>query len=267
MTGLQLISPRFVHAPLSTCQDFTDNCLSVAAGLCSAESINTRLQNAFSPTTVPGGLYATHLVSVFQPLDPAAPSGPAELHLNAACVEGPQQACTPDPMLPQVLATTATNQGSTACYTPSTAEVNTRAGTPAAYVPGANTSGPACFRMDLPLLTLDLAGIVLPLVNATVSGTYAPSAQPTQVVSGVITGFLPETTAAALVLPGSLGAPLAGQPLYAFLQAGGRQVGGVAGGCNMGGGANEDDADSDGGVRGFRFFLNFEAETINWTVP
>lgn len=39
----------------------------------------------------------------------------------------------------------------------------------------------------------------------------------------------------------------------------------VPDGCNVGGGTHEDDADMNGSVRGFWFFLNFVAEEITWT--
>jgi hypothetical protein len=38
-------------------------------------------------------------------------------------------------------------------------------------------------------------------------------------------------------------------------------------GCNRGGGTHENDADMNGGVRGFWFFLNFTAERVTWTGP
>jgi hypothetical protein len=178
--------------------------------------------------------------------------------------------CGPDAM-PDIVAAMVTNLSRGTCYTPIAADVNTRAGTPAAYSPTANTVGAPCFVSDEVMITVNLSGITIPLQRARVSATYSGT-PPTRLVTGVVTGFLSERAAADILLPDTL--PLVGgDPLYSHLQAGNRTATNSMGmsvpdGCNVGGGTNEDDADTlSDGTRGFWFFLNYEAELVTWTGP
>jgi cysteine-rich repeat protein len=270
VTSLRLISPRIVASiPFGGCQDITDNCPSVA-GICASDSLNTELLNALRPMSMSGS-YSLHIVNLFRPLSPAAATTPAELHLNPVCDEAPTpDSCGPDPT-PDVIMTTTNNQTAGTCYTPVAADVNTRAGTPAAYSPTANTVSAPCSISDPVTLTVTVSGISIPLANARVGATYTGS-PPNRLVSGIVTGFLSETAAADITLPADLPV-VGGDSLYEHLQAGNRTATNSAGmsvadGCNRGGGASEDDADTGpGGVRGFWFFLNFEAERITWTGP
>jgi len=126
---------------------------------------------------------------------------------------------------------------------------------------------------DEATITVSLSGILIPLQHARVSATYSGTAPNRRLVAGVVIGFLPEAVAADIVLPMTLPAPVGGTPLYTHLQAGNRSVMNsmgmtVADGCNVGGGTNEDDADTLTGLgRGFWFFLNFDAAEITWTGP
>lgn len=265
ITELRLISPRIVVNVVFSCQDITDNCPSFL-GSCQADSINTMLATGLAPMSA-GGDYTLNIVDVFRPLNIAAASSPTDLHLNPACMEGPNpDACEPDPTMPDLVSALANNTSVGNCYTPTPAEVNLRAGSPAMYgPPTVNTVDGPCFSSSVANLTISVGGIAIPLTDATVSATYDGS--PTDaLISGVVTGFLSETDATTVLLPATL--PLVGgDPLYEHLQAGNRTVAGVRDACNVGGGTHEDDADMNGAVRGFRFFLNFEAEAVTWTDP
>jgi hypothetical protein len=267
---LQLISPRItMDVPFGGCQDVTQNCASVFGG-CVADSVSTNFANALNPTSAPNGTYSLHLIELFRPLSPAAASTPVELHRNAQCVEAPTpDSCGPAPV-PNLATSNANNLGAATCFTPAAADVNARAGTPAMYSPTANTVGAPCFISDAGNLTIPFLGIDLPLTNARVAATYWGS-PPSSLVSGLIVGFLSEAAAADIILPATLPV-LGGESLYQHLQAGNRAVSNSAGttiadGCNVGGGAHEDDADLDGTVRGFWFFLNFTADAVTWTGP
>ncbi len=268
ITQLRLISPRItVAVPLGGCQDITDNCPSLFGG-CQADSVNTLLANALNPTSTMNGDYSLHIVSLFRPYSTTTATTPADIHVNAACMEMPTpDACGPDATAPNVVMSSVTNTTMGACFTPVAAEVNTRAGTPASYTPGVNTVTGPCFLSDPEMLMIDIGGIAVPLRDATLAATYSgtmPSSR--RLVSGVVRGFLSEADAIAATLPASL--PLVGgDPLYEHLQAGNRTVMMHTDGCNVGGGTNEDDADMNGTTRGFWFFLNFTAEEITWSGP
>jgi len=270
---LDLVSPRVVvNVPIGGCQDITNNCATVPVLGCQADSVNTQIQNALTmdADTPPDGLYDLSVVSLFRPLGPTAPTSPLELYLNPDCTTATPASCSPG--MATMLSATATNlPGGSTCFTPVAAEVNTRAGGPAAYAPTVSTVSGPCFNSSETTLTISLSGIMIPLERATVSATY--SGTPTnQLVSGVIRGFLTDRAAADTLLPTTLPAPLGGAPLYSVLQAGNRTTTNTAGmsvadSCNRGGGTNEDDGDMNGTTRGFWFFLNFRASLATWTGP
>ena len=261
VTNLDLISPRIVASiPFFGCRDVTQT---PVAGF----SVNGELDTAIQPMSS-GGDYSLHLVQLFRPLAPASAVTPSELHFNPVCMEAPTpDSCGPDPM-PDVVPSNANNLSAGTCYTPIASDVNASPGM--TYSPTANTVGAPCFVSDEETIMVTLSGISIPLTRARVAATYMGT--PTnRLVTGVVTGFLDETTAADIVLPGTL--PIVGgDRLYEHLQAGNRTImdsmgGSVSDSCNVGGGTSEDDADMDGTTRGFWFFLNFQAELITWTGP
>lgn len=259
ITQARLISPRAVFRPLLTCSDITDP--PGALGL----SVNGELASALDPADG----YSLHMVNVFQPLAPGSASTPLDVHLNAACTAGTPDSCMPDAS-PEVVMTMANNRSSGACFTPDPSLVNTSVGTPSAYSPGVNSPNGPCFVTPTQsiTITLDVSGTPLPITleDALIAAEY--DGTPTSgLVNGVITGFMSETVAADTVVT----LPVIGaRSLYSLLQAGGRSVMDSSGatidsGCNVGGGPVEDDADMNGSVRGFYFFLNFQAEIVDWT--
>jgi len=261
ITDLDLVSPRITVSDSllrPNCQDITNDCARAIFGICGEDSINTQLETAIDPTSS-GGSYDLHIVELFQPLNPAAASTPTEVHLNAACMEGPPESCGPDPSMPDFVMGSAANMTSGTCYTPDAAEVEDRAGSAAAYDPAANTVSGPCYISSIPALTVTISGIAIPLTNVSISATYS-GAPPSRLISGVVTGFLSSDDAVAVTIP-----VLDDDPLYEHLQAGNDMHMGTADGCNVGGGVDEDDRDMEGGVTGFRFFLNFEADEVTWT--
>jgi hypothetical protein len=263
ITNLDLVSPRVVVVPLIGCADVTQM---PVAGF----SVNDSLDTAIRPVSAGGGAtYSLHVVNVFRPLAPEAPTSGLDIHLNAACMESPTPDACMAGAMPDFVRTVANSRATGSCFAPVAADVNTRAGTPAAYAPTVNSVAGPCFVTDEGLLTVTLSGIAIPLTRARVSASYSGSPV-TGLVTGVVTGFLSERAAADVILPATL--PLVGgDSLYQHLQAGGRTTTNTAGrsiasGCNVGRGAVEDDADTlPDGTRGFWFFLNFQAERVSWS--
>jgi cysteine-rich repeat protein len=268
ITQLNLVSPRIVATVFTICQDITSNAPSIM-GNPIGPSVNSLYSEAIGPVSS-GGAYSLHMVPLLSPLDPGTPTSQLIFHLDATCQEGsPLDSCDPGES-PTIFTEGATNLTDGTCFTPVVADVNTRTGTPAAYVPTANTVGAQCFYSEQGELLVDVYGLAVPLHHAHMAATYTGS--PVDgLVSGVITGFLPETVAADLVFA-EADPILGGQRLYSTFQAGDRTVldslgASIPDGCNIGGGTHEDDADVVDDVTGFWFFLNFTAEQVNWTVP
>jgi cysteine-rich repeat protein len=273
---LELVSPRIVlNVPLGGCQDITNSCARAGFLGCQADSINTQLATGVTlDTSSPlDGLLDLSVVNIFRPLGPASATSPFDIVIGAACT-APMATTSCSLGTGTSVSTIANNMvGGSTCFAPVAADVNTRAGAPAAYAPTANTVSGPCFVTNETVITIALAGINIPLERARVSATYSGS-PPNQLVSGVIVGFLPERAAADILLPATLPSLIANKPLYNFLQAGGRPVNNTAGvsvtsACNIGGGTAEDDADNVTGpaARGFWFFLNFRANVVPWTSP
>lgn len=267
VTSLDLISPRIVYnVPLRGCRDLTETPTDIPFS--GPFSVNMALQDEIDS-------YGLNIVSLFRPLAISSATSPLDVHFDSACAAGtPRDSCGPD-ATPDIVMTTANNMTTGTCFTPVAADVNTRAGTPAAYSPTVNTVGGPCFVTDETNLsvTFEVSGspLVVPLQRARIAATY--SGTPTdRLVTGVVTGFVTDRVAADTTITLDFVGTVR---LYQLLQAGNRATTNTAGmtvndtTCNLGGGAMEDDGDTitSGGatVRGFWFFLNFEGEVVDWS--
>lgn len=266
ITSLDLISPRVVYnIPFRGCRDLTETPTNIPFS--GPFSVNMALQDEIDS-------YGLNIVNLFRPLQPSVATSPLDVHFNADCMMGMMRdTCGPN-MMPDLVMTTANNTSVGTCYTPVAADVNTRAGTPAMYMPPVNTVSGPCFASSETSLsvTFDVSGspLVVPLQRARVAATYSGS--PTSsLVTGVVTGFITDRDAADATVT----LPFIGTVrLYEMLQAGNRSTTDSMGRtvndttCNLGGGPMEDDGDTItmGGspVRGFWFFLNFEADLADW---
>jgi cysteine-rich repeat protein len=150
--------------------------------------------------------------------------------------------CKPGTLPPESVMSTAMTSGT--CMQPF-------AGTTHGYNPGITSSTAPCFVSTATSVTLTLAGIPITLHDARVSATYSGSPA-TQVVNGLLEGFISETDANNTTLPASL--PIVGgQPLSSLLAGG-------SGAC-----PSYSDKDTDNGVVGWWFYLNFTAPTVPWS--
>jgi hypothetical protein len=117
-------------------------------------------------------------------------------------------------------------------------------------------SGP-CFLSDPEDIVVNMSGTLIPLHETRISATYAAGAPPTTLVTGVLSGFISEAEARAVVLPDSL--PLVGgDTLYEHLAAG-RAAGSSC--------SSEDDRDMRGSERGFWFYFDYTAVRATWSGP
>ncbi len=232
----------YASLPIFGCRDVTD-----FVPLSLAEPVNTTLQNSVDD-------YTLNYITVHRPLDLAMMTNPIDL-VDGECMAG---ASSGDPDVCQVgmgtvFPYTGTNlPAGMTCFTPDPSRYN--------YLAPNTSSGP-CFVTDVQDLSVTVSGTAIPLIDAQVTATYSGGSPPTQLVSGVITGFLTVADAMAAIIPSGA---LAGDSLYQHLADGGAS----GSSCS----SNDDTVmytPSGGGpaVNGFWFFLNFTSDQADWTGP
>jgi cysteine-rich repeat protein len=232
---IRLRDPHF-YVDAIWCQDLTD---SAFLGF----SVNGALQDSIDD-------YTLNYLTVHRPLDLAMSTNPMDVVIDGECMAATPDICQVGTGMSNP--TTANNLAAgMTCYTPDSTTLNP------GYMPPNTVSGP-CFVSDPIDLTVNVSGIPIPLSDARVAATYSGGLPPTQLVTGVISGFLSEADAMSTILPGSL--PLVGgDTLYQHLAAGGAS----GSSCEDG----EDDRDSYMGTTGFWFYLDFTAELVDWSGP
>ena len=230
LTDLDLRDPHF-YVNAVGCRDITDTPL---AGF----SINGEIQASIQTDRDFDGFLDLSYVLEFLPLDQGATTLP--LQFGQAVCAAPLAGTSCGALL--IPTPTMATLGSTlACLAP-------LPGTTRPYSPAIVTTAPACFASDAVTLVLGLAGIPVTLRDARVAATWVGDPA-TQLVNGLISGFVSEADANAVILPASL--PLVGgQPLSALLPGGG-------GNC-----APHSDKDVNNGVVGWWFYFNFPAARV-----
>jgi hypothetical protein len=123
-------------------------------------------------------------------------------------------------------------------------------GTTGSYLPTISTPAAPCFSTASATVQVNFLGTAVTLHEARIAATY--DSGPTNLINGLVTGFVSEADANATILPSTL--PLVGgQPLSALLAGG-------TGSCPA-----YSDKDSISGVSGWQFYLNFTATRVNYT--
>ena len=176
-------------------------------------------------------------------------STPIDVYLQAACSAGsPLDNCSAQGPVEN---STAANQAApNVCYRPPAGALNPAYG--ALNVP----DGP-CFSAPAATVSFNLAGTAVTLTNVTVAGSYGTDT----LTDGTIAGFLDFATARSTVvnLPG-----LGMFTLFELLQSG--QAGDA---CDTfaprSPDSDADDLDGDGTADGWWFFINVNAELVNFT--
>lgn len=241
-TDLDLRDPH-VYVSVITCNDATD------VPVFGIFAVNTELSDAITldGDDPPDGNLDLNIALVFRPLDQASSATtPLEVHFGE-CTSASPTTCTADPA---PVMSTATNMA-TGC-------LGAIAGTlTPMYTPEIAAQNGPCFVSDAETLTIDLSGIPVVLTDARVAGQYSGSPAGT-VVNGLVRGFISEAAADATLLPADLPV-VGGQPLSQQLP-GGNPPG--SGNTNC---AGHSDKDTNGGVPGWWFYLNFTAVAVNWS--
>ncbi len=193
------------------------------------------------------GLLDLTILSVFQPLAQSAATSPMDVVFGECAVPFDATSCTGSPTSERV-DSTAHNQATGEC-------LGILAGTtnPAYAVP-VTPDGP-CYVSDAESISVQLGSVVVPLEDAYLAGTYVGNPA-TQLVDGLIRGFISEAQAAATVLPADL--PLVGgQPLSALLSG--------AAACTSGTIPADDRDIGPGGVRGWYFYVNITSARVPYS--
>ncbi len=217
------------------CNDVTDN---VLAGF----SVNSELQTAIQTDEDMDGLLDLSPTLVFRPFSQTATTMPVEVHF-AECT-APAGTTTCSPGTGPVPMATATNMSTGTCLTPVP-------GTVRPYSPAITSTPAPCFVTSPVTVTINLSGIPITLYDAQVAASYVGNPA-TTMVNGLLRGFISEADADATIIPASF--PIVGgQPLSRLLAGG-------TGAC-----PSHSDKDTNNGVVGWWFYMNFPATRATWS--
>ena len=214
----------------------------------STTTVNGLIADAMTADADADGDLDQSFLIVFRPLNPAAPAGPIDFLANAACTA--PLAGTSCDVGPSTLTVglDGTNQAVGNCLGPIPGTTN-------AWSPAISSPSGPCFRTAATSISLDLAGIIVPLEDARLGGTYV-GIPPTSIASGLGYGFISVATANATILPATL--PLVGGlPLSALLPGG-------AGNCSS---IDARDTGPDGVTLGWWIYFNYTAVEVPYTGP
>ena len=122
--------------------------------------------------------------------------------------------------------------------------------------PITNTTGP-CFVSGTFTLNITLAGIPITLHDAKIAATYVGSPAGS-LTNGLLMGFITEADADATIIPSNL--PVVGGKPLSSLLTGGKTLSDPMNACHT----NKSDKDTDNGVPGWWFYLNYTADKVTW---
>jgi hypothetical protein len=219
------------------CRDVTDTQLL-------GYSLNGSLQTSIQTDHDSNGLLDKSYLLVFDGNPAAGTTGTVAFRLADCTAPMTGTSCVPNASAPVPLAWT--NAGAGTCLAP-------LAGTVRPYSPAITSASAPCFSTSAATLTLDLGFGPVTLRNARIAATWAGNPA-TQLVNGLLMGFVTETDANTTILPASFPI-IGGKPLSAMLRGG-------TGSC-----ASGSDKDVKDGVPGWWFYLNFTAARVPWTDP
>jgi cysteine-rich repeat protein len=232
-SDLDLRDPH-VHVSVIGCNDLTDNAL---LGF----SVNGELQDSIRLDGDGNGLLDLSPTLVFRPFSQTAATMPVELHFANCMAPLASTSCTASGGM--VTMGTATNMTAGQCLAPIP-------GTIRPYSPAITSPSAPCFVTDAVTVTLNLGGIPVTLRNAQVAASYVGNPA-TTFTNGLLRGFISEADANATIIPASF--PIVGGKPLSSLLAGG------TGAC-----PSFSDKDTNAGVPGWWFYLNFPATRVPW---
>jgi len=245
-TDVDLRDPH-VFVSIFGCRDLTDTAFG-------GFSVNGKIHDSLTTdgTDDPDAFLDLSPVLLFKPLAQGQSTNAVEFHFADCTVPAEGTTCHPGANPPSAL--TATNQPSGTCLDILPGTVSSAMYTPVITVPMG-----VCFATNTQTVTFHLGAIPVTLTDATIGAVYVGNPA-TGLVNGLLRGFVSETSANETILPDSL--PIVnGKPLSALLPGGDRPpVGGNDKNC-----AAHSDKDTNNGVSGWWFYLNFVASPVTWT--
>ncbi len=248
MTDLDLRDPHVFVVPLVGCADVTDTPI---AGF----AVNPQIQTQIQMDGDGDGVLDLSPTLVFRPLNQAGASQLMELHFARCTIPFANPTCRQGTTLPVVAQ--STNMTAGMCLSPlaNTLHMPMPPMSPV-YSPAVTSTPASCFVTSPVSVTITLSGIPVPLRDTRIAATY--SGNPAQtLLNGLLMGFISEADANTTILPASL--PLiGGKPLSIVLPGG--DPAGPDRNC-----AAFSDKDTNNGVVGWWFYLNFSATRVTWT--
>jgi len=219
------------------CNDITDSFF--------GNAVNQQLANNITMDANSDGFLDLSPTVVFRPLNQVGgATTPLEIHFASCTAPIGSTSCKPGTSAPILL--TATNQAAGTC-------LGTIAGTTHPYTPAITTTTGPCFVSNQTTVSVAIGGVNIVLHDANIAATYV-GAPATQVVNGLLRGFVTQADADATIFPAGL-AVVGGHTLSYILPGG-------TGNCRP---ANQSDKDLDNGVSGWWFYLNFTAPKATWS--
>ena len=241
--SLALRDPHVFISLFPSCLDATD-----PPGVFGT-SVNGTVATDISTDGDMDGYLDMNMIALLRPLSqPPAAGTTLEIATGQCTTPFGSETCGPDASPPQAIS--YVNQAAGVCVTPvsgTTGPNNT-----GSYSPGITTSAAPCFG-SLPVTVAFPFGLfTIPLQDVRASATFV-GAPATQLIDGMLVGFLTETDANAILLPLRI---IGTKPLSSLLPGG-------SGACPT----HTAKDIGPGGQPGWYFYLNFTAHTVTWTGP
>jgi len=197
------------------------------------------------------GTFSLNLLTAFRPLtQPPLLGGGVEIYTGDCTIPLFAETCSPGTAPPAL--TSYTNQSAGTCVAPIAG--TTGAGNVTPYSPGITAPVAPCFATDPTNVRFALNVINIDLTDVVAGATYVGNPA-SDIVDGLIVGFLSEADADAILIPANV-ILIGGKPLSFVLPGG-------SGNC-----AVHDDRDiGPGGELGWYFYLEFSSHQVAWTGP
>jgi len=232
-----------VYVSFGSCVDATD-----PPGL-GGLSANGLISNQLNADGDSDGFLDFSLLAIFRPLRQPPLSGVTLDILPADCTPPVgMEVCSPGADSPQ--STTYANQSAGTCLTPLAGTVGMNNSVP--YTPAISSPGAPCFNTTPVTISFPFGVFTVPLQDVRAGATYVGTPA-TQLTNGLLTGFLSQSDADAIVVPPDV-LIIGGHTLSSFLPGG-------TGSC-----ATHTAKDTGPmGQQGWYFYLNFSAHQVTWT--
>ncbi len=215
-------------------------CLDVTDDEIAGFSFNGSLQDQITGDADGDGFLDLSSLLLFRPFDSQALGEQVDFGAGMCTAPIGTTTCAADPMTDPLVTTYDAFPAGTC--------LETLAGTTSGYSPAIGEPAAPCFVTVAETVPFQLGDLTVTLEDVQIAAAF-PDDPATSFDSGLIRGFLSEADADALLLPDDLPV-VGGQPLSVLLPGG-------TGNCAAG-----DDRDMNGGVSGWWFYFNFEADRV-----